>query len=191
MAVPPLVSVTVWAGLVVFTVREPKPRDALESTTVGAGAVTVSVAALVLVLLPSAVTKFPGLTVTVYAPTILLCAWTVIVQLPMAGMVPDIPKSMVVTVETMMDADAPQLSTRLAMTKPMGMVTTPPSGMNAGAGFGLESVSVSVLLVLVKTVAGAKAAVIVGEFVAVSAVVAAAAFVPLDVVRAPAAKLTE
>lgn len=65
MAVPPLVSVTVWAGLVVFTVREPKPRDALESTTVGAGAVTVSVAALVLVLLPSAVTKFPGLTVTV------------------------------------------------------------------------------------------------------------------------------
>jgi hypothetical protein len=191
LAVPLLVNVTVVVGLVVFTVREPNGTVVCDNVIAGAGAATVSVAMLVLVLLPSEVTKFPGLTLTVYAPAILLCACTVMVQLPMAGMVPDIPKLMVVTVEKLINADAPQLSTRLAMTKPMGMFTTPPSGMNAGVGFGLERVSVSVLLVLIKTVAGAKAAVIVGVFVAVSAVVAAATFVPLDVDRAPAAKLTE
>lgn len=123
---------------------------------------TVSVAVLVLVLLPSAVMRLPGNTVTGNDPGVVLFACTVMVQLPNAGIVPPMPRLMVVTVETITEADAPHPSTRPDKFRPKGMVTEPPIDIAAGVAFGLVSVKVIVALVLVDTLAGAKATVIVG-----------------------------
>lgn len=185
MAVPPLVSVTVCAGLVVLTVREPKPSDPLDRTTVGAGAATINVAMLVLALLPAPAVNCPALTLTAYEPGVALWVPITMVQLPMAGMLP-MPKLYVCELKL---PNVPQVLVIGAVpTKLGGNVMLPPE-MNADAGSGLPKVTVKLLLTPVATLVGAKATAMVGALPAISAAVAADALVPLAVAKAPAARV--
>ena len=68
---------------------------------------TVSVAPLVLALVPRLVIRLPGLTVTNRRPAFTACACTVTVQLLIAGITPAMPKS---TAPVEMNAPRPQLS---------------------------------------------------------------------------------
>ena len=86
-AVPPLVSVTICAGLVVLIVCGPNVTGAPANRINGDGATTVSVAVLELVLTPPAF-KSPGTTLNVNTPAVALCTVSVIVQLPLAGIKP-------------------------------------------------------------------------------------------------------
>ena len=125
--------------------------------TVGA-AVTVNVAVLVLVLLPCEVTRLPGMTVTGNEPAIALCACTVTVQVPIAGMLPAMPRSMVLP---LMNAPRLQLSVSEVMARP-GTLTWLPSTIVAVDAPGLVIVTVSVALELGETLPGENATVIVG-----------------------------
>ena len=136
-----------------------------ESATVGGiGAVTVSVAVDALVLAPSEVLRFPGETVTGNDPATALCALTVTVQLPIAEIVPDIPRSIELP-ET--NGNRPTQVVAIPESVRPGTDTVLPSTTLAGPAFGLASVSVMVALVATGTLGGAKPTVMVGVGVAV------------------------
>lgn len=161
------------ALLIVNVPTDVPPTTILAGATaklmVGAvSALTVSVEVLVLVLLPSDVTRLPGETVTGYAPGAALLVWTDMVQLPIAGILPAMPR-LIVAPE--IDAEAEQPSTRPDIDKP-GTLTEPPIDITAGEAFGLESVNVIVEFTPAFTLPGAKATVIVGVGAAVTVSVA-------------------
>ena len=90
--------------------------------------------------------------------------WTDMVQLPIAGILPAMPR-LIVAPE--IDAEAEQPSTRPDIDKP-GTLTEPPIDITAGEAFGLESVNVIVEFTPAFTLPGAKATVIAGTPAAIA-----------------------
>ena len=169
----------------------PPATTELVATRLKVGALsgfTVSEAVLVLVLLPSDVTRLPGETVTGKVPAVGLFACTVIVQLPIAGIEPAMPR---LIVAADIAADALHPSTRPDMVKP-GTLTEPPIEMTAGEALGLVSVSVSVEFTPALTLPGAKATVMVGTGSGVTTSVAMLVLelLPSDVIRLPGNTVT-